>query len=173
MAGIRRVVTGHDEQGRSRVILDGIADTIVETGYECRVHELWSTCQPRPSNAGNEDAARLAPTLRTPPPGGDKFRVVEFAPDERIDRNAMDERLKKNIEAGRMTGKAKGQFHRTETLDYAIVLRGEIWHLTETDEVHLRQADVLIQRGTYHSWENRSNEPAFVAVVMRDAEPLE
>lgn len=173
MAGIRRVVTGHDEQGRSKVIIDGIADTVVEMGYQSRVHELWATCEPRPSNAGNKDAARLAPTLRTPPPGGDKFRVVEFAPDEKIDRKAMDERLTKNIEDGRMTGKAKGQFHRTETLDYAIVLRGEIWHLTETDEVRLGEGDVLIQRGTFHSWENRSSVAAFIAIVMKDAEPLE
>jgi len=172
MTGIRRVVTGHHELGRSRTIIDGIADTVVEMGYDSRAHEMWVTREPLPSNAGNEDAARAAPALRTPPPGGDKFRVIEFAPDEKIDLKAMDERPAKNIEAGRMSGSARGHFHRTETLDYALVLRGEIWHRTELDEVHLMQGDVLIQRGTYHSWENRSREPALVAVILRDAQPL-
>lgn len=172
MHNIRRVVTGHDERGRSTVIIDRFADTIVEMVYGSRVSELWATYESPPRNAGNEDAARASPSHRTPPPGGDKFRVIEFAPDEQVDIHAMDERLASAVREGRMQGSVKGHLHRTETLDYAIVVKGEIWHLTETDEVHLRQGDVLIQRGTYHAWRNRSKEPALLAVVLREARPL-
>lgn len=172
MQGIRRVVTGHDEHGRSKVIIDGIADTIVDLGFGSRVNELWATSEPLPSNAGNEDAARAAPSLRTPPPYGDKFRIIEFAPDEQVDMHAMDERLAKGVQSGRMRGSVKRHLHRSETLDYAIVLKGEICHLTETDEVLLKQGDVLIQRGTYHAWRNRSKEPALLAVILKDAHPL-
>ena len=169
---IRRVVTGHDEQGRSRVIIDGIADTIVEMGFGSTVTEMWATTEPLPDNSGNEDAARAAPSLRTPPPGGDKFRIIEFAPLEKVAMKAMDERLARNMQSGKMRGSMKGHLHRSETLDYAIVVRGEIWHLTEVDEIHLKQGDVLIQRGTYHAWQNRAKEPALLAMILKDAQPL-
>jgi hypothetical protein len=169
---IRRVVTGHDERGRSRVVSDGLADTLIDMGWDCRVTELWATFEPRPANAGNDDAARAAPAARTPPPYGDKFRIIEFAPDEHVDMQALEDRLAKNLAAGRMLGEAKDGLHRSESLDYAIVLEGEVWHLTESDEVHLKAGDVLIQRGTYHAWRNRSAAPVLIAFVMRDAQPL-
>lgn len=172
MQAIRRVVTGHDAQGRSKVIFDGPADTVIDMGYGSRVNEIWATFDALPSNAGNADAAPLAPSHRTPPAYGDKFRVIEFAPDEQVDMHAMDERMAKNMQAGRMRGSVKGNLHRSETLDYALVLKGEVWHLTETDEVLLKQGDVLVQRGTYHAWSNRSKQPVLLAVVLRDAEPL-
>jgi hypothetical protein len=169
---VRRVVTGHDAQGRSKVILDGPADTVTEIGYDCRVSELWAAYGPRPSNAGTEDAAKRATSVRTPPPYGNKFRVIEFAPDERVDMHALDERLRKGMESGRMLGEVKGELHRSESIDYVIVLQGEVWHLTETDEVHLRAGDVLVQRGTYHAWRNRSKDPVLLAIVLCDAAPL-
>ena len=173
MQAIRRVVTGHDEQGRSKVIFDGAADTVIDMGFGSRVNEIWTTFSGRPSNVGNEDAAPLAPANRTPPAYGDKFRVIEFAPDEQVDMHAMDERMAKNMQAGKMRGSVKGHLHRSETLDYALVLKGEVWHLTETDEVLLKAGDVLVQRGTYHAWRNRSKQPVLLAVILRDAEPLE
>jgi len=172
MKAIRRVVTGHDELGRSKVVIDDVADTVLDMGFDCRVTELWATFEARPSNAGNADAARAAPASRTPPPYGDKFRMIEFAPDEQVDMHALEERLAKGIAAGRMLGSVKGSLHRSESLDYVIVIEGEVWHQTELDEVHLKQGDVLIQRGTYHAWRNRSNKPVLLAFVMRDAEPL-
>lgn len=172
MHRIRRVVTGHDAQGRSKVIFDGPADTVTEIGYDCRVSEIWAAYGPRPGNSGDEDAAKRAPSARTPPPYGNKFRVIEFAPDERVDMQALDERLKKGMESGRMLGEVKGDLHRSESVDYAIVLKGEVWHLTESDEVHLRQGDVLVQRGTFHAWRNRSSEPVLLAIVLCDAQPL-
>ena len=80
--------------------------------------------------------------------------------------------MAERIGAGKMLGSVKGHLHRSETVDYAIVLEGEISHLTESDEVLLRQGDVLIQRGTYHAWRNRSKQPALVAVILLDAQPL-
>ncbi len=172
MHKIRRVVTGAGGDGKSKVIIDGAVDTVVDMGFNCGVTELWATYEPSPSNEGTEDAARKSPLARTPPPGGDKFRIIEFAPDEQVDLEESDRRLAGRIRAGRMSGSTKGHLHRTETLDYVIVLKGEVCHLTESDEIVLRQGDVLIQRGTYHAWRNRSKEPVLLAVILRDAQPL-
>ena len=69
-------------------------------------------------------------------------------------------------------GSVKGNLHRSETLDYALVLKGEVWHLTEMDEVLLRQGDVLVQRGTVHNWINRGTEACTIAFVLVAAEPV-
>ncbi|MGE0517079.1 MAG: DUF4440 domain-containing protein [Hyphomicrobiaceae bacterium] len=99
--------------------------------------------------------------------------MIEFAPDEQVDMKAMDERLAKSMREGRMRGSVKGHLHRTESVDYAIVIKGEVWHQTELDEVHLKAGDVLIQRGTYHAWRNRSKEPVLLAILLQDAQPLD
>ena len=172
MQAIRRVVTGHGSDGKSKVVIDGSAGTVIDLGFNCGVTELWATFEARPSNLGNDDAALKSPSARTPPQNGDKFRIIEFAPDEEVDLEEADRRMAERIGAGKMLGSVKGHLHRSETVDYAIVLEGEISHLTESDEVLLRQGDVLIQRGTYHAWRNRSKQPALVAVILLDAQPL-
>lgn len=173
MHSIRRVVTGHDEQGRSKVVIDGVADTVLDIGFGNFVTELWATFEALPSNLGNADAAAESPKHRSPPPYGQKLRIIEFAPDEQVDMKAMDERLAKGMREGRMRGSVKGHLHRSESVDYAIVIKGEVWHQTELDEVHLKAGDVLIQRGTYHAWRNRSKEPVLLAVLLQDAQPLD
>ena len=62
--------------------------------------------------------------------------------------------------------------HRTQTVDYAIVLSGEIWALMDSDETKMKAGDILVQRGTNHAWSNRSNKPCLVAFVLIDAKPL-
>jgi len=173
MQSIRRVVTGHDAQGRSKVIIDGHADTVLDIGYGNYITELWATYESLSSNVSNVDAAVASPKHRTPPPYGQKLRIIEFAPDEQVDMKAMDERLAKSMREGRMRGSVKGHLHRTESVDYVIVLKGEVWHQTELDEIHLSSGDVLIQRGTYHAWRNRSAEPVLLAVLLLDAQPLD
>jgi hypothetical protein len=63
-------------------------------------------------------------------------------------------------------------FHKTDTIDYAIVLSGEIWAMMDEGETLLKQGDVLVQRGTNHAWSNRTNEPAILAFVLIDADPV-
>jgi quercetin dioxygenase-like cupin family protein len=79
--------------------------------------------------------------------------------------------------SGRMKALDKGNprhpgFHKTDTIDYAIVLKGEIWALMDEGETLLRQGDVLVQRGTNHAWSNRTEEPAVLAFVLIDAKPV-
>ena len=173
MHTIRRVVTGHGSNGKSKVIIDAPADTVIDMGFNCRVIELWATHEAKPTNLGNDDAALKSPLVRTPPPFGDKFRIIEFAPDEQVDHEVANRHMAERMSAGRMLGSVKEHLHRSETIDYVIVVKGEISHLTESDEVLLKQGDVLIQRGTYHAWRNRSKQPALIAVILRDAQPLE
>ena len=170
----RRVVTGHTAEGRSRFIMDGPAPTVFDRGPgQTCVTELWETAA---TPADNTDARDL--TLRgsrlPPPPNGTVLRIVEYPPDRiRVPTLRGDshdpgrEGYTRDLKNVRHPG-----FHKTATIDYAIVLSGEIYALMDEGEVLLKQGDVLIQRGTNHAWSNRTDEPAHVAFVLIDARPL-
>jgi hypothetical protein len=105
------------------------------------------------------------------------FRVIEYPPDRERLAALERERTAKDDGSGRAAALDHGNprhpgFHRTSSLDYVIVLSGEIYALMEEGEVLLRTGDVLVQRGTNHAWSNRSDEPAYLAFVLIDAQPL-
>jgi len=170
---VRRVVTTTNENGRSRFLFDGPSDAILEQpGRGLVFHELWVTDGPLASNEGNNDEARR-PIEHHPPPGGSRFRIVEFLPDteHRSDVADLDyERL--GAADIRVAGASDPSMHRNETVDYNIIISGEIYAVTEEEEVLLRAGDVLIQRGTAHTWSNRSNSPCVFASIMISAKPL-
>jgi mannose-6-phosphate isomerase-like protein (cupin superfamily) len=174
---VRRVVTGHDAAGRSVLIMDGPAPHIYSRGPgSAVVSELWETRSAPASNAGNAETTdhqfRLAP-----PRNGTVFRIIQYPPDS--ERLAALERERASADDGsghaaafdRASPRHPG-FHKTDSVDYAIVLSGEIHALLDAGEVLLKAGDVLIQRGTNHAWSNRSNEPVFLAFVLIDAEPV-
>jgi quercetin dioxygenase-like cupin family protein len=100
------------------------------------------------------------------------LRVVDFPPDSFYNQ---DELLKFLDESG-VRDKNKPRhfwFHKTESLDYAIVLDGEIYAMLDEDEVLMRQGEILIQRATNHSWSNRSDKPCRMAFVLLDLVPGE
>ena len=145
----RRVVTGHDAKKIAKVLIDGIATN--DRGQPGRARVLmWSTdAMPTDIAIGEtiEDmGARMLGTA--PPPNGTRFTIND-------------------IPAG-----APGVMHRTETVDYCIILAGEIDMDMDDSTVHLKAGDVVIQRGTNHSWVNRGKEPARIAFVLVDAKPL-
>ena len=139
------------------------------------VTELWRTDETPASNAGDDDPAGMEKSLE-PSPQGSKFRVVEYPPDsvrfagaareagfsEIGGRHAMVE------DATRHPG-----MHKTATIDYAIVLTGEIWAVIDDGEALMKAGDVLVQRGTSHAWSNRTDEPCRVAFVLIDAVPVD
>jgi quercetin dioxygenase-like cupin family protein len=174
---IRRVVTGHNAQGRSIFIIDGPAPVVHSRGQgSTAVTELWETATTPASNAGNDDPTVGKPQRLPPPKNGSKFRVVEYPPDSqrvaalRAPGTAHDARSEGYLRD--LANKRHPGFHKTDSIDYAIVLSGEIWALMDEGEVLLKAGDVLIQRGTSHAWSNRTEEPCCVAFVLIDAEPV-
>jgi mannose-6-phosphate isomerase-like protein (cupin superfamily) len=175
---IRRVVTGHDAAGKSIFIMDGHAPHVFSRGTgSAVVTELWATRGAPADNRGNDDA--VAPAFRLPPPQrGTVFRIIEYPPDsERLlalarERDAGDDGSGRNAARDRGNPRHPG-FHKTHSVDYAIVLAGEIYALMDEGEVRLQAGDVLIQRGTNHAWSNRTSKPATVAFVLIDAAPIE
>jgi quercetin dioxygenase-like cupin family protein len=144
---IRRVVTGHDQNGRAVVSIDEIAKNVISRRPQHASCVIWSTGQFPTDNGTNQDGG--ARDVATTDPNGTVFRLVEYGPGV-APRN-----------------------HRTESIDYAIVMSGEIDMDLDGTTVHLKAGDVLVQRGTIHNWNNRGTEPCLVAFVLVAAKPVE
>ena len=172
---VRRVLTGHDAQGRSTFIADGPAPNVKEMSAMpgLALTDLWETKGAPASNAGDADAADR-PVHLEPPKNGTILRIVEFPPDSAW-RNRTDGKDGfKSIGAGHAQDRhsADPMMHTTSTVDYIIVLKGEIYAILETGERLLKAGDVLVQRGTNHSWSVRTSEPCIVAAVLVSAKPV-
>jgi mannose-6-phosphate isomerase-like protein (cupin superfamily) len=144
---LRRVVTGHDANGRAEVKIDEIAQNPPSGRPGRSACVVWTTESFPVDNAGDEDRGKrqVGTTLKN----GTVFRVVEFLPD------------------------VSARVHRTDSIDYAIVMSGEIDMEMDDSVVHLKAGDVLVQRGTIHNWVNRGTEPCVMAFVLIDAKPVE
>lgn len=149
MKPVRRVVTGHDANNVAKVLWDD-AITKVKRGKSGFLTHLWNTkATPADIRTGTAiDDPGDEPHITAPPPGGSRFVIIDYPPGN------------------------GGTMHRTETLDYVIVLEGEIDMVMDDSTVHLGTGDVLIQRGTNHAWCNNGTENARVAFVLVDAQPL-
>ncbi len=172
---VRRVLTGHDAQGRSTFIADGEAPNVKEMASMpgLALTDLWETAGAPARNDGDKDAA-ARPVRLEPPRNGTLLRIVEFPPDSAWRGSADGREAFKSIGAGHAKDKASSDpmMHKTSTVDYIIVLRGEIYAILETGEKLLRAGDVLVQRGTNHSWSVRGGEPCIVAAVLVNAKPV-
>jgi len=172
---VRRVVTGHDGAGKSVVIADGEAPNVKEVASMpgLALTDLWETTASPASNDGNEDAAGR-PVRLEPPRNGTILRIVEFPPDSAWRATADARAAFESIGAGHAkdTASADPMMHRTGTVDYIIVLKGEIYAILDTGETLLRAGDVLVQRGTNHSWSVRGDEPCIIAAVLVSANPI-
>jgi quercetin dioxygenase-like cupin family protein len=144
---IRRVVTGHDDRGRARVAIDEPCRNVISRRPHHASCVVWSTGEFPADNGDERDGS--AREVATTDPNGTVFRIVEYGPGV-APRN-----------------------HRTESIDYAVVLTGEIDMELEGEAVRLRAGDVLVQRGTVHNWVNRGTEPCVIAFVLVAARPLE
>jgi quercetin dioxygenase-like cupin family protein len=171
---VRRVLTGHDAQGRSTFIADGEAPNVKEMASMpgLALTDLWETGAAPAKNDGAGDAA-ARPVRLEPPRNGTILRIVEFPPDSAWRGGADGKAAFKSIGAGHAQdgSSADPMMHRTSTVDYIIVLKGEIYAIMENGEKLLRAGDILVQRGTNHSWSVRGNEPCIVAAVLVSAKP--
>jgi len=172
---VRRVLTGHDAEGKSTIIADGQAPNVKEMASMpgLALTDLWETTGAPADNGGHSDAA-ARPVRLEPPKHGTLFRIVEFPPDSQW-RNRADARAAfDSIGAGHAPDRSSADpmMHKTNTIDYIVVLKGEIHAVLDKGETLLKPGDVFIQRGTNHSWSVRGNEPCVIAVVLVNAKPV-
>lgn len=144
---LRRVVTGHDANGKAIVKIDEIATHLREGRPGAKSCNIWTTDTSPADNSSDVDAGKRDGVF-TMLHGGTVFRVIEFGP-----------------------GVAR-RMHRTDSVDYLVVMSGEIdMELDDGVVVHIKQGDVMVQRGTIHNWVNKGTEPCVVAVVLVHANP--
>ena len=144
---VRRVVTGHDDNGKAVVAIDEICKNVHSGRPNHQACVVWSTGSFPSDNSTDEDGGLR--NVATTDPGGTVFRLISYGPGV-APRN-----------------------HRTDSVDYAVVLSGEIDMEMDGSVVHLKQGDVLVQRGTIHNWINNGAEPCIIAFALIAAKPVE
>jgi len=168
MKPVRRVVTGQDAEGKAIVLLDGGAPNVKErTAARAVSTLLWVTDESPADVSGCGDRAAREIGV-PPPPNGTIFRVVDFLPA--TEREAIDHAaVMREMGLPDSEDARHATMHRTRSVDYAVVLEGEIDMLLGDSEVHLAAGDVLVQQGTSHAWVNRGSKPCRIAFVLVDA----
>ena len=175
---IRRVITGHDSAGKAVVIADENAPAVranpLRPGHAST--DLWKTDGAPVVLRSRMADPTLGPRQIHPMPNGTVFRIAELAPEPPEIRNISPEQARQVFAAtGNAAASTFGRggrhpmMHRTETIDYAVVLEGEITMLLDDEDVHLKAGDVVIQCGTNHAWSNRSDKPCRMLYVLIDA----
>ncbi len=170
----RRVVTGHDAEGTAIIESDAVATQYLERPNRpgVRLTNFWIE-RGSPAEYDGPTETCTGDFVLHPPPLGSTFRCVEFAPEDPDVIATLDGKAafgEMGASANIVEGARHPFMHRTNSLDYAIILTGEIWMLmdNEEDDVHLKAGDVVIQRGTNHAWSNRGTEPCVIAFVLVD-----
>lgn len=175
---VRRVVTGHDSDGKAIIQSDGVTPVVFgipqRPGYSA--NEVWVTSSmPAEIDAPGEPTER--PRSIEPPPNGTICRVVVLPPEASFIGSLDRETAKAAFAAFGSAHAATVDenetqphplMHRTKTVDYGIVLEGEIYLVLDKEETLLKAGDVVVQRGTNHAWSNRSDLPCKMAFILVD-----
>ena len=173
--GVRRVVTGHDQSGKAIVISDAEASNIVRPLIRpgVAIYNLWQIdTSPAEVFGADETTDRTIGLL--PPRQGSVFRLIDFPPEKDWIDDIDPEAVKAawaSLGAEDVGVKGKSPhplMHRTETIDYALCLEGEIVMVLDDSEVLIQKGDAVIQRGTNHAWSNRSNTVCKMMFVLVD-----
>lgn len=174
---VRRVVTGHDKAGKAVCVSDEIAGNILERPSRPGVslHNLWQT-ETTPAEFNGAEETVDGPFVLHPPKNGTVFRTIVFMPEDPEVINNIDGKeafAAMGASHNVVEGGRHPYMHRTDSVDYAVVLQGEIWMLMdeEADDVLLKTGDVVVQRGTNHAWANRGTEQCVMAFVLIDGVP--
>jgi mannose-6-phosphate isomerase-like protein (cupin superfamily) len=171
---IRRIVTGHKD-GKATIMINDLAPNATEIkGWKgLGVTELWVTNEAPADNSqwGVDEGAR--PLRHDPVGNGTIFRVVEFPPEAsgEIDSDAAFAHLGSSNKPKAEDSAKHPSMHKTNSIDYLVVISGEMWMVMEEGEVLLRQGDCIVQRGTNHAWVNKSDKPCLLAAILVDARP--
>ena len=171
MKSTRRIVTGHDASGKAVVLVDEPVKAIQRSAGGNGMSLLWVTSEFPVGMSGSEDRAKT-PVKVPPPDNGTIFRIVDFAPTPTGGYGTTDHHqilINMGIDPATQGYGRHENTHRTRTIDYAIVLDGEIDMLLDDTEVHMNTGDIMVQQGTNHAWVNRSDRPCKIAFVLIDA----
>ena len=143
---IRRVITGHDNQGRAKVLIDETVKNVTSARPGADASVIWSSEGFPVNNDGDNDPSgrKIGTTLDN----GTVFRIVSFGPG------------------------VAARNHRTDSIDYAVVMSGEIDMELDIGSVHLKAGDVMVQRGTIHNWVNNGKNPCVIAFTLVAAKPV-
>ena len=143
---VRRVVTTHDQAGKAVVAIDALADnpTSRRSGHQSQL--IWTT-DGTPADISGSDDCGARQLGRPPPPGGTIFRILELQPG------------------------VASEMHNTDTIDYVVVMSGEVEMELDRTTITLKAGDVLVQQGTNHCWAVRGPEPCRLAAILIDARP--
>jgi mannose-6-phosphate isomerase-like protein (cupin superfamily) len=169
---VRRVVTTVDGNDKAVVQIDGAnPHKKVRPNAQTVSRVCWVTDQTPADLSGTRDRAAVDIGIM-PPAGGSVFRIVDFPPEtaemRNLDASTMHHSLGDGVPKRGLPPRHPAM-HRTRTVDYAIVMHGEIDMLLDDTEVHLKAGDVLVQQGTNHAWVNRGTEPCRIAFVLIDS----
>ena len=175
---VRRIVTIDDEHGQSLAIADGpspdVARDPARPGFSAT--RIWVTDASPPSIGAYRDAVTAYPQSLQPPPHGSVCRILTLPPDASFIGNvgaaevAAFFRAMGSPQASTFAPSAPHPYmQKTRTLDFCLILDGEVTLVLDTEEVHLATGDSVIQRGTNHAWSNRSDRPCRIAISSHDA----
>ena len=174
---VRRIVTVDREDGTSTAIQDGPSPEVrsdpARPGFAST--RIWVTDR-TPARIKGVRESLDAPHTLEPPPQGSVCRIVSFPPDEGFIRKVGAKQVQQYFESmgspDASTHHAKAPhpyMQKTRTLDFCLILEGEITLILDTQEVHLKAGETVVQRGTNHAWSNRSNAPCVIAFSSHDA----
>jgi mannose-6-phosphate isomerase-like protein (cupin superfamily) len=168
---VRRVVTALDASGKAVVLIDERTRLTAPRPPNYATN-LWVTSTSLPDFTATDDRGKTKIGL-VPPKSGTVFRIVDFAPDSQGEHPTDMNHMMKIVGAEapkRGLPPRHPMMHRTRSLDYAIVMSGEIDMLLDEGEVHLKAGDVIVQQATNHAWVNRSGKPCRVAFILIDSQ---
>ncbi len=173
---VRRVVTGHDANGKAVVLSDGPAPFVHINPQNTQAStDVWRTGDMPVTSVAEHEEPTLGPRRQLPTVNGTVVRINRFAPEPEEVRSMSPEAARAAFAAlGNEGGSTFGRggrhpmMHRTETIDYAVILSGEITMLLDDEDVHLKTGDVVVQCGTNHAWSNRSDDVCEVLFVLID-----
>ncbi|QIB64920.1 cupin domain-containing protein [Kineobactrum salinum] len=177
MFKVKRVVTGLNGKGQSTVAIDGPAKNTLEVpGWPgAYISELWTTNE-MPVNNNIPGDLGDRPIQHDPVDCGSIFRVVEIPPEKSLDQKIDIDSAFQSIGSANVpeaTDRTKhASMHFTNSIDYLVVISGEMYMLMEDGEVLLRQGDCIVQKGTKHAWLNKGDVPCILAAVLVDAIPV-
>jgi mannose-6-phosphate isomerase-like protein (cupin superfamily) len=166
---VRRIVTGLDDRNHAVVLFDSRIPLKSESPVLASTN-FWITDSTPPSLTKEETANR--PIGVSPPDNGTKLRIVEFAPlDSATEAKLPPEMIMKGVNQPPARGipVKHPMMHRTRTLDYAVVLSGEIDMMLDDTSVHVKEGDVIVQQATNHGWINHGTQPCRILFVLMDS----
>lgn len=176
MTDLRRIVTGHNAAGKSIVVIDGPPSR--QAGSDAGgLFEIWNTDGKQIDSFDKKDRADIEVVL-SPPKGGSKFRWFRIAPTPPgTPREVLEAAYAAAFEQmgaahERVDTTRHPGMHKTKTIDYIILLEGDITLYLDDAEVKLKPHDVVVQRGTNHAWVNTGTTPALLIAVLQDADVI-